>query len=258
MITAIEHSWYQCVRLLRNLSRQPAWIVVSLIQPLIYLLIFAPAFKSVVQIPGFGGGSYVDYLVPGIVVMTVMFSGGWSGMGVIEDIDRGVMDRFLVSPASRSALICGRLLEGAVLAVIQAGIIIGIGWLIGADYPGGLLGMAVLLAVSILLGEGLGALSTGLALVARKEETLIATINMVLTPLMFLSAVFMRLQLMPHWIQTAARYNPVDWAVSAGRGAMQSSVDWGAVLWHASYLVAFTAVCAALATQAFRAYQRSV
>jgi len=258
MITALAHSWFLCARLLRNLSRQPAWIVISLIQPLIYLLIFAPAFKSVVQIPGFGGGSYIDYLVPGVVVMTVMFSGAWAGMGVIEDIHRGVMDRFLVSPASRSALICGRLLEGAVLALIQVGIIIGIGWLVGAEYPGGLLGMTVLLAVSILLGEGLGALSTGLALAARKEETLIATINMVLTPLMFLSAVFMRLELMPHWIQSVARYNPVEWAVSAGRGAMQSSVDWSGVLWHAGYLVAFTAVCAALATQAFRAYQRSV
>jgi ABC-2 type transport system permease protein len=257
MTTAFVHTWYLCVRLLRNLSRQPAWIVVSLIQPLIYLLIFAPAFKSVVEIPGFGGGSYVDYLVPGIVVMTVMFSGGWAGMGVIEDMDRGVMDRFLVSPASRVAIIGGRLLEGAVLAVIQATIIIGIGWIVGADYPGGLLGMAVLLGASILLGEGLGALSTGLALVARREDTLIATINMVLTPLMFLSAVFMRLELMPHWIQTAAAYNPVNWAVAAGRGAMQVSVDWSPVLWHAGYLVAFAAVCAALATQAFRAYQRS-
>jgi ABC-2 type transport system permease protein len=256
-MTAVAHTWYLCVRLLRNLSRQPAWIVISLMQPLIYLLIFAPAFKSVVEIPGFGGGSYLDYLVPGIVVMTVMFSGGWAGMSVIEDIDRGVMDRLLVSPASRSAIIFGRLLQGAVLAVIQAGIILGIAWLMGAGYPGGLLGMAVLLGVSILLGEGLAALSTGLALLARKEETLIATINMVLTPLMFLSAVFMRVQLMPHWIQTVARYNPVNWAVAAGRGAMQTSVDWSTVLWHAGYLVAFTAVCAALATQAFRAYQRA-
>ncbi len=256
-MTTVAHTWYLCVRLLRNLSRQPAWIVVSLMQPLIYLLIFAPAFKSVVQIPGFGGGSYLDYLVPGIVVMTVMFSGGWAGMSVIEDMDRGVMDRFLVSPASRSAIICGRLLQGAVLAVIQAAIILGIGWLMGASYPGGALGMTVLLASSILLGLGLAALSTALALLARREDTLIAAINMLLTPLMFLSAVFMRVQLMPHWIQSVARYNPVNWAVAAGRGAMQAGVDWNAVLWHAGYLAAFTAVCAVFATQAFRVYQRA-
>ncbi len=257
MITALRHTWYLCARLLRNLTRQPAWIVISLVQPLIYLLIFAPAFKSVVEIPGFGGGSYIDYLVPGIVVMTVMFSGGWAGMGIIEDMDRGLMDRFLVTPASRAAIVGGRLLQGAVLAVIQAGIILGLGWVMGADYPGGLLGMGVLLGVSILLGEGFAAVSTGLALLARKEDTLIAAVNMLLTPLMFLSAVFMRVQLMPGWIQSVARYNPVNWAVAAGRGAMQASVDWSAVLWHAGYLLAFAGVCAALATQAFRAYQRA-
>jgi ABC-2 type transport system permease protein len=257
VITASRHTWYLSARLLRNLSRQPAWIVISLIQPLIYLLIFAPAFRSVVQIPGFGGGSYVDYLVPGIVVMTVLFSGGWAGMGVIEDMDRGIMDRLLVTPVSRTAIICGRLLQGALLAVVQAGIIIVIGLLVGADYPGGLLGMAVLLGASIFLGEGFAALSTGVALLARKEDTLIAAANMLLTPLMLLSAVFMRIELMPHWIQTAARYNPVNWAVAAGREAMQASVDWNAVLRHAGYLLAFAAVCALLATRAFRAYQRA-
>ena len=256
-MTVLRHTWYQCARLLRNLSRQPAWIVISLIQPLIYLLIFAPTFKRVVQIPGFGGGSYLDFLVPGIVVMTVLFSGGWAGMGLVDDLDKGVIDRFLITPASRASIICGRLLQGAVMAVIQAGIILGLGLLLGADYPGGPQGLALLLLVSILLGEGIGAASSGVALLARREETLIAVINMFLTPLMFLSAVFMRVELMPHWIQTVARYNPVNWAVEAGRGAMQSQVDWHSVLWHTGYLALFTAVCAVLATTAFRVYQRS-
>jgi len=258
MTTALVHSWYQCTRLLRNLSRQPAWIVISLMQPLIYLLIFAPTFKRVVQIPGFGGGSYLDYLVPGIVVMTVLFSGGWAGMGVVDDLDKGVIDRFLVTPASRASILCGRLLQGAVLAIIQAAIILGLGLLLGADYPGGPQGIALLVLVSILLGEGIGAVTSGLALLARREETVIAVVNMLLTPLMFLSAVFMRTQLMPHWIQTIARYNPVNWAVAAGRGAMQAQVDWNAVLWHAGYLAVFAGVCAVLATLAFRVYQRSV
>ncbi len=110
---------------------------------------------------------------------------------------------------------------------------------------------------SILVGEGFGALSTALALLVRREETVIAGVNMVLTPLMFLSAVFMRIELMPGWIRTIARFNPVNWAVVAGRGAMQASVDWNSVLWHAGYLVVFSVVCAVLATTAFRAYQRS-
>ncbi len=252
----LNHTWFLCWRALRDLSRQPAWIVISLMQPLIYLLIFAPAFKSVAQIPGFGG-TYLDFLAPGIVVMTVMFSGGWVGMSVMDDIDRGVIDRLLVSPASRTAIIGGRLLQGAILAVVQAGIILGIGFLMGATYPDGTLGIAILLLCSVLLGEAIGALSTGLALLARKEETVIATINMVLTPLMFLSAVFMRIELMPHWIRATATYNPVNWALVAGRGAMQASVDWSPVLWHMGFLVAFAAGCSLLATQAFRVYQHA-
>ena len=253
----LSDTWYLCWRSLRNLMRQPAWIVISLIQPLIYLLIFAPAFKSVVQIPGFGGGSYLDFLAPGIVVMTVMFSGGWTGMSAMDDIDRGVVDRLLVTPASRVAIVGGRLLQGAVLAVVQAAIILGIGALMGATYPGGTVGIAILLACSILLGEAIGALSTALALLARKEETVIAAVNMVLMPLMFLSAVFMRVQLMPYWIRTAATYNPVNWTLVAGRGAMQASVDWSPVVWHSSYLIVFAAVCSLVATQAIRAYQRA-
>ena len=257
-MTLLRHTWYQCARLLRNLSRQPAWIVISLIQPLIYLLIFAPTFKRVVQIPGFGGGSYLDFLVPGIVVMTVLFSGGWAGMGLVDELDKGVIDRFLVTPASRASIICGRLLQGAVLAVIQAAIILGLGLLLGADYPGGPQGLALLLLVSILLGEGIGAASSGVALLARREETLIAVINMFLTPLMFLSAVFMRVELMPNWIQSIARYNPVNWAVEAGREALSATPDWSFVLPRMVALLMLALLSTAWATWNFRSYQKSI
>ena len=78
-------------------------------QPVIWLLLFGALFKRVVDIPGFGGGSLHRFLTPGVVIMTALFSAGWSGMTVIDDIDRGVMDRFLVSPVRRGALIAGRL-----------------------------------------------------------------------------------------------------------------------------------------------------
>ena len=68
-------------------------------QPLIWLLLFGALFKAVTQIPGFGGGSYIDYLTPGVVVMLAVSSAGWTGMGFIEDMNSGVMDRMLVSPA---------------------------------------------------------------------------------------------------------------------------------------------------------------
>jgi ABC-2 type transport system permease protein len=258
MTYALADSWYMTERHLRNLFRQPAWIVISLVQPLIYLLLYEPLFKRIVELPGFGNASYVDFLTPGIVVMTAVFSAGWTGMGLIEDMDRGVVDRFLVSPASRGSLIAGRLIQLAIVAVIQAAILLGVGSAMGAQYPGGLAGITVLVLAAILLGSGFAALSSCLALLVRREETVIAAANLVLLPLTFLSSVFMASTLMPAWIRTIARYNPVDWAVQAGRGALSLDAGWNMVLVHLALLAGFAVVCTWLATAAFRVYQRSL
>jgi ABC-2 type transport system permease protein len=130
--------------------------------------------------------------------------------------------------------------------------------LVGARFPGGVLGLAVLVACSALLGGSLSALSNGAALLARKEETVIAASNFVLLPLTFLSSAFMQRDLMPAWIQTVARYNPVEWASQAGREALTASPDWGLVLSRTGLLAALCLVCTWLATRAFRSYQRSI
>jgi ABC-2 type transport system permease protein len=242
----------------RNLLRQPAWIFISLVQPVVWLLLFGALFRTIVEIPGFGAGSYIDFLTPGIVVMTCLFSAGWSGMDLIEDIDRGVIDRFLVSPASRSSLIAGRLLQGALVGVIQSVIIVVLGLAVGAEYAGGIGGIATLTICAVLLGTGVGALSNAIAVLSRRVETMIAVSNFVLLPLTFLSSVFMAKALMPGWMQSIARYNPVEWAVQAGREALSSSADWGLVFSRMGWLVLFTVVCGWLATRAFRVYQRSI
>jgi ABC-2 type transport system permease protein len=258
MTTAIVESFFMMVRHLRNLMRQPWWIAISLVQPVVWLLLYGALFRKVVEIPGFGSGSYIDFLTPGIVVMTCLFSAGWSGMGLIDDIDRGTLDRFLVSPVSRGSLIAGRLMQGALVAVIQSAIIIGLGMLVGATYPGGPVGVAMLVVCAVLLGTGVGALSSAVALLSRREETMIAVSNFILLPLTFLSSVFMAQTLMPGWMRSVARYNPVNWAVQAGRGALTTHVDWVAVLTRLGLLAAFAAICTWLATRAFRMYQRSV
>ena len=103
-MTAMTQTYYMTGRHVRAFLRQPWFVAVSLVQPVIWLLLFGALFKSVTTIPGFGGNaSYLDYLVPAVLVMTALFSCGWSGMGIIEDIDRGIMDRFLVSPVHRGA-----------------------------------------------------------------------------------------------------------------------------------------------------------
>ena len=258
MNNALADSWFMTVRHLRNLFRQPAWIAISLIQPVVWLLLYGALFRKIVEIPGFGADSYIDFLTPGVVVMTCLFSAGWSGMGLIDDLDRGVVDRFLVSPASRGSLIAGRLIQGAMVGVIQALIIIVLGLLVGATYPGGLAGLSALTVCAVLLGTAIGALSNGVALLSRREETMIAVSNFVLLPLTFLSSVFMAQALMPQWMQDVAQYNPVNWAVQAGRAALAANGDWSIVFSRMGYLAIFTVVCTWLATRAFRVYQRSI
>ncbi len=258
MTAGLRHSWYMTMRDLRALARQPWWIAISLAQPLVYLLLYSALFEKVAEIPGFEGGSYLDFVVPGIVLMTAMFSGGWAGMGVINDLERGVVDRFLVSPVSRGALIAGRLMQQAIVTVSQSLIMVGLGLAIGARFPGGVVGVALLVAAAILLGAAFGALSIGLALAMRKEESVVAAVQLLLLPLTFLSSVFMQPDLMPSWIEDVARFNPADWAVQAGREAVAADVDWSVVLSRGGSLAAFALACAWLGTRGFRAYQSSI
>ena len=144
------------------------------------------------------------------------------------------------------------------MIVIQSLIVVGIGLAIGADFPGGFAGVAALIAVAVLLGTAVAALSTALALLLRREESVVGAVQMLLLPLTFLSTVWMPRGLLPGWIQEAARFNALDWAVPAGREAVSAQADWSAVLAHGGYLVAFALACAWLATRAFRASQCSI
>jgi ABC-2 type transport system permease protein len=233
-------------------------VAVTLVQPVIWLLLFGALFESVSQIPGFDESSYQSYIAPGIVMMTALFSSAWSGMGMINDFDRGVMDRFLVTSVNRSSLIIGPLAQAALSVAIQAVIIVGLALAVGADFPGGVPGVAVLIVVAMLLAASMGALSNAVALTTRQEETLIGLVQFVVLPLTFLSAAFMQLDLIPDWMQEVAKYNPVNWAVEAGREAVGANVDWGFVAERVGLLLGLAVLCVWVATRAFRSYQRSV
>src|SRR5262249_39672870 len=114
MTLAVRQSWQVNLRCLRAFVRQPAWVAIALtpllrlhiahVEPFIWPLLFGAFFKRVLEIPGFEGGSYIVFLTPGVAVMTAVMSAGWNGMGFIEDMDKGVLDRMLVTPLWRGAL----------------------------------------------------------------------------------------------------------------------------------------------------------
>jgi ABC-2 type transport system permease protein len=167
MTRAFRHSGHITLRYVRAFVRQPAWVAITLIQPMIWLLLFGALFRRVVEIPGFRGGSYIQYLTPGVIVMTAISSAGWNGMSFIEDMDRGVLDRFLVSPVWRSALNVGSLVYGALTIAVQSLIIVAVGLALGARFHGGPGGIVLLVLIACLLGAAFAALSNALALVAR-------------------------------------------------------------------------------------------
>ncbi|MFI6028557.1 ABC transporter permease [Amycolatopsis magusensis] len=257
MTTFVSHTGRLTAHALRRLSRQPAYLLFNLIQPMVWLLLFGELFRRVAELPGFGTGDYLSYLTPGVIVMTAMMSAGWAGTSFIEDMDRGVMDRNLTSPVSRGALIAGSLAHQSVVTVIQSLIVFGVGLLAGARYDGGVTGVLVVLACAVLLSIIFGALSDAIALLVRQQEALIGISQFLALPLAFLSSVMMAPSLLPSWVGTVAEYNPVDWAAVAGREALAAAPDWSRVLGHGGLLLALAAVMSWLATRAFRAYQRS-
>ena len=257
-MTAVAHTWYMTLRLLRALMRQPWWIVISLVQPITYLVLYGQVFSRVVELPGFNATNYATFVTPGIVIMMALFGGGWNGMGVIMEIDRGVMDRFLVSPVSRSAIIAGRLGQMAIITVVQAAILLSLGMLLGARFENGLAGLLVLMLCGVLVALPFGALSNALALVIRRQESLIGASNFVLLPLTFLSPVFMAPALMPRWIRRVAQWNPITWSVDAARSGLSHAPDWPLIATRLSWLVLVSLGSAWVAVQAFRSYQRSV
>jgi ABC-2 type transport system permease protein len=246
------------MRGVRALVRQPGYLGITLTQPIIWLLLFGALFKAITRIPGFHGGSYINFLTPGIVVMLAISSAGWTGMSFIDDINGGVMDRMLVSPVWRGALNVGSVIYAMITIVIQTTVIVLLAWALGADYKGGVGGVLILVVLAGLLGAAFASLSNGLAVLTRQRETLIGAVTAVILPLTFLSSALMQQSLVPAWIRTIAKFNPVNWAVEAGRSAAMQTTDWGLVGIRFGLLAALAVLCAIFATRAFASYQRSL
>jgi ABC-2 type transport system permease protein len=255
-----RHSAFLAVRSLKALWRQPAFAVATLVQPIIWLLLFGELFKRVVEIPGFDAArtSYLEFLTPGVVVMTALFSSGWAGTVYIEDMNRGVLDRFLASPVRRGALMAGTLAYQAATTIVQTVVVLVVAVIAGARFPGGAAGVLVTLAAACLISVIMASFSNALALLLRSQEALIGVSQFVVLPLQFLSSALLATSLAAAWVADVARYNPVDWAVVASREALSAGTDWSAVWERLGLLAALALVMAWLGTRAFRTYQRSL
>jgi ABC-2 type transport system permease protein len=173
----------------------------------------------------------------------------------IEEIDRGTLNRFLASPASRIGIMNASVVEQAVSTTVQSLIIVGLGLIGGARYHGG---VAVMVAASILVGVVFGALSNVVGMLLRSREAIIGVYTFFMLPLIFLSSAFMPTQLMPGWMQAIASRNPLNWVVQIGRSALSAHPDWGAIGVRCGLLLVLAVACVATSVVTFRSYQKNV
>jgi len=251
-MNAIADTWYLFVRNLRNSFRVPFIWVMAVIQPLIWLLLFSQLFKTIVTIPGFPYENYLAYLAPGIILMTSLFGATFSGMGTLVDIDLGYLDKMLVTPVSRNAIMLGRMGGDVVRVVVQAIIIVLIALAMGVGFASGFPGFITAILLIALLVIGFAGLSNILALRIRDHQLFIMVINFITLPLMFLSDAMMPMQMLPSWLQTVAKYNPVTYAADGIRTLMNTGFD-GIVLGKAFLVLGGVAlVMMGIATIMFR------
>ncbi len=253
----IRDTWWMVVRQARNLMREPIWIALLLIQPMIWLLLYGQLFSRVPLLRG-GASTYIEFLLPGIVVMNAFFGGTWAGMAMISDLDRGVVSRFLATPASRLSIVLSQVVRSGLTAMIQALIILLVGLALGVRVHGGALGWIVVLLLGALVAMVFAGISHGIALLVRREATMIAAANFVGLPLMFLSSILIQQTVMPAWMSSVSRFNPVNWGVRGARDAVVEGGHWGDIGMYMLLLIGMTAVTSLFATWTFRMYQRSL
>ncbi len=257
-MTVARHTWFMIVRQTQNLMREPIWIALLLIQPMIWLVLYGQLFKRVTHLGGFGTTSYVTFLAPAIVIMNAFFGATWSGMSMIADLDRKVVERFLATPASRLSIVLSQIVRSALTAAIQAVVILVVALALGVHVHEGFVGWVIVILAAALVNMGFAGVSQGIALLTRREATMIAIANFIGLPLLFLSSTLLATAQMPHWMRELSRFNPVDWGVIAAREAVLPGTDWASIGWHLLFLVALSVATAAFATWTFRAYQRTL
>jgi ABC-2 type transport system permease protein len=177
---------------------------------------------------------------------------------MIADLDHKVVERFLATPASRFAVVLSQIVRSALTAAIQAVVILVVAVALGVRVHTGVAGWVVIILAAILVNSAFAGISQAIALLTRREATMIAIANFIGLPLLFLSTTMIARAQMPDWMQTAAKFNPVDWGVKAAREVVLPGTDWAEVSWYLMLLLALSAVTAAAATWTFRAYQRSL
>jgi ABC-2 type transport system ATP-binding protein len=204
-------------RNLRHFIRQPDLLTFSTIQPVIFVLLFVYVFGGAVGRSLPHGVTYVDFLLPGILVQSVTFRASQTAVGLSEDLERGVVDRFRSMPMARSAVLAGRTVADLVRNIAIIGLMIAVGYAVGFRFHGGVAGAVACVAVVAAFGLALSWIFAFAALTVRGAEAAQTAGFVVIFPLVFASSVFVPLSTLPHWLQSFAEISPVTVTADAAR-----------------------------------------
>jgi ABC-2 type transport system permease protein len=252
-VNLARDTWLVFGRYLWIFLRNPVWVIIGVVQPALYLVLFAPLLESIARMPGFPPGGAYNVFVPGLLIQLGLFGASGVGFGLIAELRSGVIERLRVTPISRFALLLGRTLRDILIMVIQALLLILMALPFGLSiHP---LGIALMLALLALLGLMMTPISYALALWLGNEDSFAPLIFTATLPLLLLSGVLLPMSFAPSWLRIIAGANPLAYAVDASRAIFNDQLADPSI----GLAVAIMAVLATLAvTFAARAFGRAV
>lgn len=235
-------------RQIRMNLRNPAWVIIGALQPVLYLVLFGPLLKPLVS--QFGATNAYTFLVPGLLVQLGMFGAFFAGFGLIAEWREGVVEAERVTPASRTALLVGRLWRDLLQLLVQALILIGLGAAMGMrpSWAGVLLGVGI----TLLVGGACAAASNALALTTKSEDVMAPVINMVMMPVLLLSGIMLPMTLGPVWLQRLSDFMPFRWIVDGVRSSFAGDFVVSDLTWGIGWALALFVLAVWWGTATFR------
>jgi ABC-2 type transport system permease protein len=230
--------------------RNPAWVIIGLTQPVLYLILMGPLLTRLPATAlGATTGNAYDFFVPGLLIQLGLFGSTFVGFTIIADWRAGVIERFRVTPVSRLAIMAGRVLRDVVTLVVQATVLVVVGVAFGLRAPVGavLFGFVFVVMVAI----GLASVSYAAGLLLKSEDAFAPMVNTIVVPLLLLSGIFLPMTLGPGWLQGIARVSPFRYVIDAMREAYLGHYLNTIVVEGIAVAVGMAVVCLWLSSRVF-------
>ncbi|HZY48965.1 MAG TPA: ABC transporter permease [Devosia sp.] len=218
-MTFFRDTWIIFLRSMRLSLRQPLWVLIGLLQPILYLTLFGPLLQNIAATSGFQGDAW-QVFVPGLLVQLGIFGGLFVGFGIIAEIRSGVIDRQLVTPAARASIVAGRTLRDVVVITVQGIVLVAAAFALGLRVPVAALLIALVLVA--LLGAAFSFISNAIGIATKSEDALAPLVNTLALPILLLSGILLPMNIAPQWLQTVSNFNPFKHIVEALRAVFRS------------------------------------